>query len=163
MESIFYRHGDNDRLNYLISNTDWNFINEGNVDFACEQFTSKFMEIIHECVLNKVVLIHPSDKPWYDFTIPSYTRKRDRLKRKAVRTIRTEDWCKYENMRNKVNNLQKYAKKKKKKRKKKKIFNNIENNLIKSSDLNPKAYWQPLRHFIKTNKNSEVIPPLKSI
>ena len=58
-----YKHGDYDRLNYLISNTDWNFINEGNVDLACEQFTSKFMELIHECVPNKVVLIRPNDKP----------------------------------------------------------------------------------------------------
>ena len=109
----------------------------------------------YECVPNKVVLIRPNDKPWYDSTIRSYTRRRDRLKRKAVKTTRREDWRKYKNMRNKVNNLKKYAKER--------FFNNIENTLIETSDLNPKAYWQLLRHFIKTNKNSEVIPPLKSI
>ena len=91
------------------------------------------MELIHECVPNKVVLIRPNDKPWYDSTIRSYTR-RDRLKRKAVKTTRTEDWRKYKNMRNKVNNLKKYAKER--------FFNNIENTLIETSDLNPKAYWQ---------------------
>ena len=77
------------------------------------------MELVHECVPNKVVLIRRNDKSWYDSTIRSYTRKRDRLKRKAVRTIRTEDWRKYKNMHNKVNNLKKYAKGR--------IFNNIEN------------------------------------
>ena len=40
---LIYKRGDYDRLNYLISNTSWNFISEGNVGFACEQFTSKFM------------------------------------------------------------------------------------------------------------------------
>ena len=65
------------------------------------------MELVHECVPNKVVLIRPNDKPWFDSTIHSYTRKRDRLKRKAVRTPRTEDWRKYKNMRNKVNDLKK--------------------------------------------------------
>ena len=104
------------------------------------------MELVHECVPNKIVHIRPNDKPWYDSTIRSYTRKRDRLKWKGVRTTRTEDWRKYENMCNKVNNLnlKKYANER--------FFNNIENTLIETSNLNPKAYWQLLRHFIKTNK-----------
>ena len=80
------------------------------------------------------MLIRPNDKPWYDSTIRSYTRRRDRLKRKAVKTTRTEDWRKYKNMRNKVNNLKKYARER--------FFNNIENTLIETSDLNPKVYWQ---------------------
>ena len=37
-------------------------------------------------------------------------------------------------MRDKVNNLKKYAKER--------FFNNIDNTLIESSDLNPKAYRQ---------------------
>ena len=91
-------------------NTVWNFINEGNVDLACEQFLSKVTELVHECVPNKVVLILHNDKPWYDFTIRSYARKSVRFKRKADRIAQTEDWHKYENMRN---DLKKYAKKKK--------------------------------------------------
>ena len=57
-------------------------------------------------------------------------------------------------MRNTVNNLKKRAKE---------IFlNNLitfENTFIEFSNLNPKAYRQLLRHFIKTNKKSEVISP----
>ena len=112
------------------------------------------MELIHECVTNKVVLIRPNDKSWYNSSIRSYARKRDPLKRKAVRTVRTaqtEDWRKCKNMRNKDKNL-------KKKYPKERFSNNVENTLFESSDLNPKAYWQLLRDFINTFKNSEVIP-----
>ena len=53
-------------------------------------------------------------------------------------------------MRNKVENLKTYAKER--------LFNSIINTLIDSSDLYPKAYRQLLRHLIKTNKVSEIIP-----
>ena len=58
-------------------------------------------------------------------------------------------------MRNKVNDLKKYAKER--------FFDNTENTLIESSDLNPKVFGNFLRHFIKASKNSGVIPPIKSI
>lgn len=150
-----YKNGDYEKLNHLISSTDWNFINEGNLDTVCETFTSHFMNLVRECVPSKIVLIRPNDKPWYDSIIRSSSRKRDRLKRKAVKSGSFNDWCKYKQLRNKVNNLKKHAKEC--------FFNNIEENLIESSASNPRHYWKLLRHFIKTNKNSETIPPLKTV
>lgn len=149
-----YKRGDYEKLNNLISSTDWSFINDGDLDLACEGFTAQFMNLVRECVPSKIVLIRPNDKPWYDSVIRTFSRKRDRLKRKAVKSGILSDWCKYKKMRNKVNNLKKHAKER--------FYNNIENSLIESSSTNPKQYWKLLKHFMKSNKNSEVIPPLKT-
>ena len=38
----------------------------------------------------------------------------------------------------------------------------MEQIIIDSSQNNPKLYWKSLRQFIKTHKNAEIIPPLRS-
>lgn len=149
-----YKMGDYEKLNDLISSTDWSFINNGNLDLVCEQFTTKFMNLVRECVPSKTVLIRPTDKPWYDSVIRSTSRKRDRLKRKALKSGIISDWSKYKQIRNKVNNQIKHAKER--------FYNNIENSLIDSSSTDPKLYWKLLKHFMKNNKKSEIIPPLKT-
>ena len=77
------------------------------------------------------------------------------MKRKATKSDKSEDWHKYKQLRNKVNNLKKQAKEK--------FYNNIENAIIEADTNNPKLYWELIKHFIKSNKNSEKRPPLKTI
>ena len=149
-----YKKGDYEKLNNLIANYDWSFINEEDLDLACEEFTIKIMNFVRQCVPSQTVLIRPNDKPWYDSVIRSHSRKRDRLKRTATKSGILSDWAKYKTMRNKVNNLKKHAKER--------FYNNIENSLIESSSTNPKQYWKLLKYFIKSNKNSEIILPLKT-
>ena len=39
----------------------------------------------------------------------------------------------------------------------------MENIIIKSEKSNPKLYWKLLKQSVKTNRNSEIIPPLKTV
>ena len=50
-----------------------------------------------------------------------------------------------------------------KKHAKEQYYNNMENLILESSRTNPKVYWKLLKQFIKSNKNCEIIPPLKTI
>ncbi len=117
-------------------------------------FTDKILEHMHTCIPYKEVIIRPDDKPWYDSEIRKYSRNRDRTKALATKSNRAQDWAKYKQLRNKVNNLKKHAKEK--------FFNNIETIVSDSRTNNPRQYWKLIRHLVKSNKNSEIIPPLKS-
>ena len=54
-------------------------------------------------------------------------------------------------------------KKKKKKHAKENYFNNLETVITDSDKSNPKLYWKILKQLNKSNKNSETIPPLKTV
>lgn len=111
------------------------------------EFYNPSKNLIRECIPGKEVVIRPNDKPWYDSIIRSTSRKRDRMKRKATKSDKSEDWHKYKQLRNKVNNLKKHAKEK--------FYNNIENEIIEANTNNTELYWKLIKHFIKSNKNSE--------
>ena len=95
------------------------------------------MKFIKQCVPYKEVIIRPNDRPWYDSIIRSYIRKRDRVKRKASKSGRHEDWSSFKKLRNKVNNLKKHAKER--------FYNTIENTLIERHISSPKLYWKVKR------------------
>ena len=59
----FYNRGDFDKLNDLIGTKIWDFLNEGDLDTACTNFTSSLMKFIKQCVPYKEVIIRPNDKP----------------------------------------------------------------------------------------------------
>lgn len=150
-----YKKGDFGKFNRLISSTDWEYLKEDNFDNACENFTSRFINLAKECIPCKEVTIRPNDKPWYDSEIRTVSRKRDRLKNKAAKSGNTQDWQTYKRLRNKVNNLKKHAKEQ--------FYNNIETTIIEAKNTNPRQYWKLIKHFMKSNKGAEVIPPLKTV
>ena len=53
------------------------------------------------------MVVREDDKPWYDTEIRRNSRKRDRKKKKAIKSGNQNDWNKYEFLRNKVNNQKK--------------------------------------------------------
>ena len=73
------------------------------------EFYNPFKSLIRECIPVKEIVIRSYDKPWYDSIIRSTSRKRDRMKRKATKSDKSEDWHKYKQLRNKVNKLKKHA------------------------------------------------------
>ena len=151
----FYKHADFDKLNDKIVNTDWSFINNDDcLNHICSKFTVQIVEYMDECIPSKDVLIRPNDKPWYNSEIRSHSRQRDKLKTKALKTNKTDDWTKYKHARNKVNNLKKYAKEQ--------YFSNMEDSIVDSNKNNPKLYWKLLKQLVKSNKKCEIIPPLKT-
>lgn len=150
-----YGRADFNKLNNLINQFDWSFIVSNPVNISCKLFTETFLKFIHDCIPHKEVTIRPNDKPWYDSQIRTTTRQRDRQRKHAIKTKKTEDWAKFKSLRNKVNNMKKHAKEQ--------YYNNMEQTIIDSSINNPKLYWKLLRQFIKSNKNAELIPPLKTV
>ena len=60
-----YKGADFSKLNNLIQNTDWSFINENYVDEACNLFTSTFLNLGKQCIPTDFITIRPNDKPSY--------------------------------------------------------------------------------------------------
>ena len=65
---------------------DWSVLNPGTVDEACETFTGIFIDLAKQCIPTSFVTIRPYDRPWYDSEIRRTSRKRDRIKKKAIQT-----------------------------------------------------------------------------
>ena len=62
------KNADFDKLNLLITNTDWNelILGASDIDRAAENFSNTFLKLIKECIPDKSVVIRPKDKPWFD-------------------------------------------------------------------------------------------------
>ena len=102
-----YKRADFTLLRNKIIEFDWNCLLLGSLDEATDLFTSTFLKLVKQCIPSKTVTIRGDDKPWYDSEIRSFTRKRDKQKRKAIKTGNPNDWGTYKKLRNKVNNLKK--------------------------------------------------------
>ena len=109
------------------------------------------MEFAHLHIPNKIVTIRRNDKPWYDNTIRSETRKRDQLKRKASNASNVSLWNKYKESRNHVNNLIKVAKSR--------YFNRIQTTNFRYNDQ--KQFWKTIKYFMKGNRSAHIPPLLK--
>ena len=117
------------------------------------KFRRNFLEFV-KIIPSKTVTVRPNDKPWFDSEIRHYSRIRDRLKKKSIKTGSSNDLTNYKHIRNKVNNLKKHAKEK--------FYNNLEISLSDFHTNDKKKFWQVIRHFVKNNNSSGNIPPLIS-
>ena len=82
------------------------------------------------------------------------SRKRDRQKKKAIKSGNQNDWNKYKFLRNKVNNQKKHAKE---------LFH--DNLYIIVSDFHnndKRKFWKVIRHFVKNNKSISSVTPFCS-
>jgi hypothetical protein len=68
------------------------------------------MKFVNVCIPSKKVIVRPNDKPWFDSKLRKFCRIRERLKHMAMKSGKVNDFKKYKDMRNKVNNMKKYAK-----------------------------------------------------
>ena len=64
----------------------------------------KYTKFVKLCIPSKTIVVREDDKPWYDSEIRRNSRKRDRLKKKAIQSGNPNVWNKYKLFRNKVNN-----------------------------------------------------------
>ena len=92
-----YKNADFTKLNTLIENCNWaNIINGSEtLESATENFTSKFLSYIRECITEKTIAVRPRDKPWFDSLLRKSIRIRDRLRNKALKTRNESDWSAY--------------------------------------------------------------------
>ena len=63
--------------------------------------------MVKSCIPSKTVLVRPNDKPWYDQEIRHFSMKRDRIKKKRIKSDSNCLKEQYKKLRNKVNNLKK--------------------------------------------------------
>ena len=89
-----YKNANFELLNNKILQFDWTCLNQGSVNDASTLFNNIFIEFVKVCIPCKSILVREDDKPWYDSEIRRNTRKRDRQKRKAVKTGNITDWFK---------------------------------------------------------------------
>ena len=149
-----YKRADYDKLNTLIANENWDFIELETINNATSNFTQKLLDLIKTCIPSKEVTIRKNDKPWYDNEVRKFSRKRDRMKATALRTNNPNHWSRYKYLRNKVNNLKKHAKES--------FYSNLEEIVFNATANDQKTYWKMLRQFVNKNKPLNVIPPLES-
>ncbi len=149
-----FKRADFLKFNELILNTDWSVLNNGNVDDAAELFTVKFIDLAKQCIPRKEVTIRPNDKPWYDSEIRRTSKLRDKARKKAIHTGGSNDWDKYKTIRNRVNNMKKYAREA--------FYNGIESELTGAFSNDKKYFWKLVRYFVKDNNTSNTIPALKT-
>lgn len=149
-----YKYANYAELENKINNHDWNNVCTLPLDQAVEYFNTIFLNFVQECIPSKEVTVRSDDKPWYDNEIRKFSRKRDRLKTTAVTNKRSEDWRKYKKVRNKVNNMKKFAKER--------FYNNLEHTITENYSQNKRDFWKLTRYFVKSNTASASIPPLYS-
>ncbi|MCG7877681.1 MAG: reverse transcriptase domain-containing protein [Candidatus Thiodiazotropha endolucinida] len=140
-------------LKEKVASHDWSFLYEGSLDDASRKFTDAFLNMVKLCIPSKSVVVRPNDKPWYDSEIRHFTVKRDKLKFKLNTSSSLQLRDQYRKLRNKVNNLKKYAKER--------FYNNLESSISDFYSNNKRQFWSIIRHFVKNNSGSGSIPPLK--
>ena len=74
------------------------------------------------------------------------------MKSTAKKTGKINDWSKYKNLRNTVNNMKQYAKKE--------FFNNLETNLTELQCNDKKRFWKNIKYFLKKDSSVSCFPPL---
>ena len=112
--------------------------------------------LLNYAYLVKTIVVHEDDKPWYDSEIRRNSRKRDRLKKKAIRSGNPNVWNKYKIFRNKVNNQKRHAKEL--------LYSNLDIIVSDFHNNDKRKFWKVIRqiNFVKNNKSAFCIPPLCS-
>ena len=82
--------------------TDWNPVfNSNNVDIACFEFESKFVEILDDLAPIKTVQNRNKRCDWISPTTKKMMKDRDNTRNKAVISNQLEDWAHYRQLKNK--------------------------------------------------------------
>ena len=149
-----YKDADTDKLNYLIETFDWKNLleNTNSVEIASDKFTTQYLKLVRECIPEKTITIRPKDKPWFDSVLRKFIRIRNRLRKKALRSNRHNDWHKYKHIRNKVNNMKKHALQS--------YYDNIDLYINDANKNNNKLYWKLLKDVFHTKPTMD-LPPLQ--
>ena len=127
-------------------------LQEGTVSEASILFTNVFIKFAKLCIPNKTIVVREDDKPWYDSEIRRNSRKRDRLKKTALKTGNPNDWKKYKMFRNLVNNQ--------KNMRRNLFYNNLGIIVSDFQNNDKRKFWNVIRHFVKRNSSASPIPPV---
>ena len=98
---------------------------------------------------SKIIAVQEDDKPLHDSEIRRISRKRDRLKKTALKSGNQNDLKRYKYYRNKVNNKKKHAKEY--------FYNNLDIIVSDFQNNDKRNFWKVIRHFVKNNNSTSSI------
>ena len=147
-----YRNCDFTKFNQDINNADWETMAEINdVEETCDFFTTTYLNLAEDNIPKKKVTIRPNDKPWFNSELRKEIRKRDRLRKRALKSNSLAIYENYRKQRNHVNNLKKTAKQS--------YFIELHGLIDDYSSNNNQDFWKLARKLTKSCKSIS-IPPL---
>ena len=100
-----YDRGDYDLLREKAFTTNWNSLQDEDINKYANNITDKIMEISKQCIPNKTIRVRTSDPPWITSALKKHIRIRKRLYRKAKQTNDPDLWNKFRRYRNKTLSL----------------------------------------------------------
>ena len=148
-----YKRADFDGMNRYIKNFEWEtcFGND-NIDISCQNWTTSFLNIARQFILNKVVEIRPRDAAWYNSELRKLKRQKDRAHVNAKSTHKAEDWATFRSIRNNYTSRLRETESNYKQ--------SLALSLQNSQHIQPKQWWHITKQFMGENKDS-VIPPME--
>ena len=147
-----FKNADFDKFRTLLSDDDLSLLIEANdVDEACGKITEKLLTIAKACIPNKVVIVRPSDKPWFSNELRTLLRKKDRAHKKAKRTNSPAHWFLFREQRNiYCREIKRY----------KMLFKARKyDSLITNEHVSEKKWWHILKDILGQTSESQ-LPPL---
>lgn len=147
-----YKDGDYDRLKQNLISTDWESLENDDIDTYTKNITDHILQISSECIPNKYATIRHSDTPWMHNELRKMMRKRKRAYDKAKRTNTIQHWDKYKKLRNDTITLLRSSKNE--------YFDKLADKLKTNNNITSRDWWKTLKTFINTNEKPSV-PPLK--
>ena len=138
-----YKNADFSKACDLIQQTDWECLLSDDVDRSTKLWTKRFLDIMEECVPQRVLQNRKRNLPWLTKNIIRHMRKRNSLFQGAKRTADPARFNKYKRMRNKVTAMLRSAKQK--------YFDSL-------STAGNKKFWKTVKLL---NKQQVSIPTLQ--
>jgi len=137
-----YKNADIPGLKGRLRKIDWSGCLESNdIDMVAKTWTSTLLSVAREYIPNKMVLVRPNDKPWYNNQLRRFKRKVLRAF-KYAKAKRDDDsaWSKYKSLNNEYHDSVK---------KTKKAFEDRRyDNLRLSCKTNPKSWWHTVKQLL---------------
>ena len=138
-----YKNADFSKACDLIQQTDWECLLSDDVERSTKLWTKRFLDIMEECVPQRVLQNRKRNLPWLTKNIIRHMRKRNSLFQGAKRTADPARFNKYKRMRNKVTAMLRSAKQK--------YFDSL-------STAGNKKFWKTVKLL---NKQQVSIPTLQ--
>lgn len=138
-------------LNAAISQYNWELCFEAtSLDEIASRLSQSFLSLARQFIPNRLAVIRPLDKPWYNNILRSMKRHRDRLFNKAKTSNTVHAWGTYRQSRNKYVHALNDAKQK---------YEQSQANKLDNKTLSSRNWWQTIREFLGT-KRTESVPAL---
>ena len=145
----FYDPGNYNDFRQHLSNTDWDLLQNDDINVWVTHFTNYLLDTCKQFIPNRVVTVRPNDPSWFISDLKRLIRKRKRLYRKAETTNNVHDWLMFRTPRNESITKIRQAKEQ--------AILDVASSLLENR--NSKYWWSTLNFFLSTPNRH--IPPIE--